>query len=132
RFVLRAYSPVITIAGGTVIEPHAPKRRRIAGEDAKGFTAVLSGTPRDALGAALDAAGVTGLDPAVLAVRLGRTDTDLDAVLEAAITDDRAVRAGTRVFAAPALEQARSLVLEAVERVHRDQPLRAGADREEL
>src|SRR5690606_26568958 len=81
RFVLRAYSPVITIAGGTVIEPHAPKRRRMSTEDRSGLAAVLSGTTRDALEAALAAAGFAGVDPAGLAVRLGRTETELATAL---------------------------------------------------
>jgi selenocysteine-specific elongation factor len=32
RFVLRSYSPVVTIGGGFILDPHAERRRRSAGE----------------------------------------------------------------------------------------------------
>jgi selenocysteine-specific elongation factor len=132
RFVLRAYSPVVTIAGGTVIEPQAPKRRRLTPADAA-MLASLAEDPVDAvLRTTLTASGWAGVDPTTLAVRLGRPEAAILNAIDQALERGAAVRTGGRLFDASIQGDARSLILGAVERVHRDHPLRPGADRVEL
>src|SRR5690606_24180452 len=62
RFVLRSYSPVTTIAGGTVAEPVAPLRRRLDAASRAALEAIIAGTPAAALAARVGLAGWSGCD----------------------------------------------------------------------
>jgi selenocysteine-specific elongation factor len=59
RFVLRSFSPVTTIGGGRVLDPHPPRRRAVwpaglpAAEPATRFVALLERRPAGILGAEL-------------------------------------------------------------------------------
>lgn len=70
RFVVRAYSPVTTIAGGTVLEPVPPKRKRL-GRTARDQLEALSKGGRHAVRGAVGLAGWAGLDADVLGVVAG-------------------------------------------------------------
>jgi selenocysteine-specific elongation factor len=132
RFVLRSYSPVCTIAGGAIIEPVARKRRRLPPDVLTNLERIASTDPNQALQAAVDDAAWYGLDATGLAIRLGTTPAAADLAVEYAAANGRALLAGGRLFDAAIRDTARDLVLATVDRVHRNQPLRAGADRDEL
>ena len=132
RFVVRAYSPVVTIAGGTVVEPVAPKRRRLSAADTELLNAVASAPAARALDAALEAAAFAGIAPSTLAVRLGRPDAAILAAIDHSAADGRSVRIGPRLFASTVVAAARDAIVAAVDRVHQQHPLRPGADRDEL
>ncbi|HEY8468225.1 MAG TPA: selenocysteine-specific translation elongation factor [Longimicrobiales bacterium] len=129
RFVLRSYSPVTTIAGGTVAEPLAPPRRRLDAADRAALEAIIGGTPA-ALTARVGLAGWSGCDPARLAI-----ETPLPPRQIAAALQERAggvAPAAGRVFSARILAAARELILTAVQEHHAREPLRPGVDRDEL
>lgn len=72
RFVVRSYSPVATIAGGVVLEPVPPKRKRLS----QGERAALSALARGghaAVQGAVALAGWTGLSEDALGVQAGWT-----------------------------------------------------------
>ena len=77
RFVLRSFSPVTTIGGGTVLDPHPPRRpgrlrqRRIA----------LAQQPAERLAAWVEEAGLFGLNARNLPVRLGILPGDVSRVI---------------------------------------------------
>lgn len=70
RFVLRSYSPVTTIAGGVVLEPVPPKRKRLSEGERAALTQILRGGPAALAGAAA-LAGWAGLDAASIGMRAG-------------------------------------------------------------
>ena len=80
RFVVRAYSPVTTIAGGTVLEPVPPKRKRLRRTDRDSLEALSRGG-RHAVRGAVALAGWAGLDAdaiGVVAGWSGRAGHELD------------------------------------------------------
>ena len=125
RLVLRSYSPVITFAGGEVVEVHPPKRR-VGAPVPDGALAAVQAGGEGAVGAVLALAGAHGVREALLPVLTGVPPRLVAQALEerraavAVLTDGRWVgsEAGARHRA--------ELVAE-VRRVHRDEPVRPGA-----
>ena len=74
RFVVRSYSPVTTIAGGVVLEPAPPKRKRISPAVTSALEALSHGGEAAVRGAAALAAW-RGLNAGALGVLAGWTGT---------------------------------------------------------
>jgi selenocysteine-specific elongation factor len=124
RFVLRSYSPVTTIAGGRVVEPVAPKRKRAPPELRQDLAAVLE--PDSAVAAAASLAGFAGIPLGSLPLLVPRETTrkrpdTMDGFM-----------AGGRLFHAPLVTQAADVIRAAVARFHERQPLAPGIPRETL
>ena len=132
RFVIRSYSPARAVAGGTVILPVAPKRRR-------GVTSVLdelrreeSGSGEDRLLAALEALPMGGsLEQAATGAGLAGG--------EAAEALERLVEAGSALrlpdgglLAAETLARLTERAAEVLDELQRANPLRWGTTRGEL
>jgi selenocysteine-specific elongation factor len=121
RFVIRSYSPVTTIGGGVVLEPLAPKRTRLDGEET--FFVALD-DPDARIPALLDAAGEHGVERERLPIVSGLPPDRVDQAIEALET----VSAGGAVFPATAADAVRERVLDAVDAHHRQAPLQPGID----
>ncbi len=114
RFVLRLPSPLITLGGGTVTDPHAPGRARAwtAGDHSAG--GVLSRM--------LEEAGTTGLEIRDLSVRLGVLPDDVDALL----LEVNAWRVGSTALGDSARSSLFADAQSAVREHHGARPLDAG------
>ncbi len=77
RLVVRSYSPVTTIAGGTVLEPVPPKRKRLSRADRDALGALSKGGRQAVLGA-VRLAGWAGLEVDALGVAAGWRDSASD------------------------------------------------------
>jgi selenocysteine-specific elongation factor len=127
RFVIRSYSPVHTIAGGTVLEPVPPKRKRLAPADREALTMLRS--PGSALEGATQLAGAAGIELSALTVRAGLAPADVSAAVESSGT---LLRDGPRVVRAGPLHACRQAVIDATAAFHAGYPLDDGLDREQL
>lgn len=79
RFVVRSFSPVTTIGGGTVLDPFPPKRPRVS---ERGLS--LDQTPAERLARFVDETGLSGIRDSGLGVRLGILPADVPRTIEAA------------------------------------------------
>ena len=70
RFVIRSYSPVTTIAGGVVLEPAPPKRKRLSDPERDALDGLARGGTAALRGAAV-LAGWQGVEEEMLGVRAG-------------------------------------------------------------
>ena len=131
RFVLRSYSPVTTIAGGVVVEPVAPARRRRTPDERAALEAIITAPPEAAIAARVRLAGWAGVSPARLPIETPVPSARVEALLRERNVPGVAPAAG-RLFAAPVLAQARETILRTVAEHHDREPLRPGIDREEL
>ena len=123
RLVLRSYSPVTTIAGGVVVEGHAPKRKGLEDLEREALRQALEGEDADAVSAHLTLSGWAGLAEENLPVRVGVTATRVREALRSLA--DRGVRtAAGRAFSGDVWGQARKAVLQAVADAHGRDPLR--------
>lgn len=135
RFIIRSYSPQMTIAGGRVIDPLAAKHRRNEFEAVgQTLTGLRDAGENDAETVSLFVAaqGRTGLDLAGLKARTGLRNKVIvsaidDAIATRSITSANGHYLATDVFAA--LERSAG---KAVEDFHRRQPLSKGLSRKTL
>jgi len=131
RFILRAYSPLTTIAGGVVLDPLPPRRGVRTAAGAARFAQLAEGkTQAEVAMAMIEEAGLSGLPVAQLVSRAGVPWTDRDRVV--AELDSRIVRIGSSLVSASRLAAADDAMLAAVTQHHADHPTAGGMPREEL
>jgi len=129
RVIVRSESPIVTIAGGIVAEPVAPRRGRLATDDAARLRDVIAGSVEAAVVACASLCSWQGTPRTALPVTTGLPPTDIDAVLPG-LAD---VRIGaTRVFARGVLDEAAVRIERAIDDWHRAQPLESGCERDVL
>ncbi|HZT76527.1 MAG TPA: selenocysteine-specific translation elongation factor, partial [Vicinamibacterales bacterium] len=128
RYILRAYSPPVTIAGGTILDPQPPRtaiRTAVAVDR-------LRRLERDPLGAMIDDAGALALPIAALVTRAGVDPRGVDARIAALVDAKQAERAGDRLVAPAVLGRARDAIVAALTELHKSAPLSDGMPRDEL
>jgi selenocysteine-specific elongation factor len=123
RLVLRRYSPLATLGGGRVAEPCPPKRRRLEPPQVEALTAVLDGTPSEAVHGVLALAGWEGASVDGLATTTGRAPAVVEEALAAVTAAWGAVGRGV-AFGPAVVADARNRILEALDRGHHEEPLR--------
>jgi selenocysteine-specific elongation factor len=131
RFVVRSYSPIVTIGGGTLLDTDPPRLRRPA--RLAHLRVLEASAPETVLEEHVRGAGVSGVRVPALVARVpfgvGRTRQ----LLEALGTAGRVV-AVDRDWSlhVDAVGRLRDLITGALEQFHRAHPLRSGMSREEL
>ncbi len=125
RLVIRSYSPVTTIGGGIVAEAVAPKRKKLRPGEGEAFHAIIHGAGPESLASLLTLASWRGVPARETPVHTGLSP-DATRTAEAAVLEAGAREAGGEIYGAATVEMARSLLEEAVDSFHRDEPLRLG------
>ena len=139
RYILRAYSPPTTIAGGLVLDPQPPRiriRTAAARQRFERLRRALEGkTPAERLAAAarvvVEEQAALGLPVQALVVRLGAPPDLVDQAVAQLRGAGVAMRVGELLIASGVLKAGRTHVLAAIDAHHRDQPLSEGLPREE-
>ncbi|MXY24941.1 MAG: selenocysteine-specific translation elongation factor [Acidobacteria bacterium] len=133
RFVLRAYSPPLTIGGGVVLDPDPP-RGRLRSAAGAGRLRRLDRMDGDGLRQAVelrvDEAGGAGVTAEDLAPRVGLTQSAVTKVLGALVAGRAVTAADNCFFATERVMSARAMLLDAVTAYHRKAPLEPGLPRE--
>ncbi len=131
RFIVRAYSPPITIGGGIVLDaaPTRPGIRTAAGRESLERLRI-DGDSTAAIRSLVEAAGVAGLATASLIARAGVAPGKLVAVMQS-LAAYGVTRVGDRVVASSYLTSAGERVLALVAASHRTDPMSEGLPREE-
>jgi len=134
RFILRRFSPVVTLGGGTVLDARAPRH---SGKDAAlaPFLGVLErGHGEEILGALVDATP-RGMTVAEILARTGWIESEMRAAAEnlAAVKRLRILEGAPIVVAsAQAVSDCAAAIRKAVETFHRANPLLPGIPKQEL
>ncbi len=133
RFILRAYSPPTTIAGGEVLDPQPPRAGIRTDAGRTRFQRIAAGVAIDTLAAALVAeSGVAGFPRTSLWTRAGVAPQNADALVARLEAGGAAEDLGDVLVAPAALDALAQDVLRDLEAHHAAQPLSAGMPREEL
>jgi selenocysteine-specific elongation factor len=125
RFVVRFYSPVVTIGGGIVAELEPPIRW---GERVEAWGRMLSGTAADRVQTAVALAGGKGIEGERLPLVTGLSPGRIRALCGS--PELRVFAAGGRWFAREAEERARWELRETLARLHDSRPRAPGVSRE--
>ena len=122
-FVMRSYSPMRVIGGGSVVDAHPPKRR--PGGDVQEVAERETLDASDVVVETLDRAGARGVGFDDLRVSAGLSESALREYLEQAAAEVRAI-AGRRDlwFGAGAIEEMQSAIAARLAALHAADPLR--------
>jgi selenocysteine-specific elongation factor len=133
RFVVRSYSPIVTIGGGTVLDVVPPRFKRKAPALLAHLTLLEHGTPAQVLEEHLKQAGAAGARAADLRARTAFGPERLRELLDG-LQKTGAIVAVDREWYLhrEANDRVRSQTLGLLEAFHAENPLRAGISREEL
>jgi len=135
RFVLRSYSPVRTIGGGVILDPHARKAKRMnqAVIDESGI--LKDGTLEERAGLVVHRAGLTGISTLQLAVRTGVSINRTRKVQHGLISAGKAIvleKDGERIISSSVFKSLQEKAVDEIKRYHEESPLKDGISREEL
>ena len=130
RFVIRSYSPMVTIGGGVVIEPAARRHRRFDPAALSSLETSSRGSPEELMEQALKQASA-GATAAELSRATGLADTQ---ELLAALKEKGAVIAldGGRLLHASVFADLASRISGSLTQFHARNPLKPGMPKEEL
>ena len=130
RFILRQFSPVVTIGGGVALDA-APIK--LAADRRTRFLEILAdGDPAEIVVARLARRGIQGLHIRDLVAETGWTEARVNEVVASLTPIHRIVKHGSHLIDVPAYAEARKLVQNAIEEFHRKNPLVAAINKEDL
>jgi selenocysteine-specific elongation factor len=135
HFVIRSYSPAVTLGGGVLIDTHPPKHKKYSSSAVASLKVLAGDNAEDSALLLLGEAGGKGLDAPALGDRLNLGREEAFALLDRLTRKDGAVRVSGKppVFLHPdALSSYEAQCLSLLSAFHRDEPLKAGISREEL
>ena len=133
RFVIRSYSPMVTIGGGTLLDIAPPRFKRKAPALVAHLGLLRDGAPDAVVEEHIRHAGSGGVRVAALSGRVPFGPARLRALLETLKSAGRAAAVDRDWFVHPeSLVRLRGLAMAALEQFHRAFPLRPGMSREEL
>ncbi|MCX5833929.1 MAG: selenocysteine-specific translation elongation factor [Deltaproteobacteria bacterium] len=136
RFVLRSYSPVRTIGGGEILDPHGRKQKKRVIDRFLGELEVLhSGNDTERAETIIGRTGPAGLSAWDLAVRMGAAMADLQKILRDLVQKKKVIlpeKDGSRIIAYPVYQALQDRLLTEIEGYHRKHPLKEGMSKEEL
>jgi selenocysteine-specific elongation factor len=134
RFILRQFSPVVTIGGGVVIDAHAPKHRRTDASTVP-FLETLERGSREEILAALAARLRRPLALAEITARAGWTEVEIRAAAKVLIEQKRVrilLDQPLKIAAFELVNECAAAIRKSVEEFHRANPLLAGVPKQEL
>ena len=140
RYILRAYSPPVTIAGGLILDPRPPRTairtdaalarcRRLEFDPAASDRAEAE---TRALAVMIDDAGRTGLTLAAMTSRAAVDPRQVEARAAALVASKQAVRAADVLVSHAVYTRLKDGIVKTLTAHHKSQPLSAGLPREQL
>ena len=130
RFVLRTYSPPVTVAGGVVLDPH-PGDGRLRTNSGLARLLGLSSSQKEAVAVIVGQAAGRGISCASLVSRIGLLLKRLQEILDSLIIEESVCQLGDVCVAKGRIDELSSRLMKLVEDHHRDYPLGQGLPREE-
>ena len=132
RFIIRQFSPVITIGGGVVLDA-LPVKRKIAPEQRIAFlAALLEGNRELIINARVARRGGAGIPLADMVAETGWTPGNVKHIVEAVERSGTVLRLGDFLISADALKSTEQRIESALRVFHDKNPLVQGLSKEEL
>ncbi len=132
RFIIRQFSPVITIGGGVVLDA-SPLTKRVPAATTAAFLETLQHeTPQKILMARTVRRGTRGLKISEAAAEIGRRPAEVEQRAAAPLQRGEMVRIGEVLLSGGAFGQAQAEALSALTGFHNANPLVAGISKEAL
>ena len=132
RFIIRQFSPVITIGGGRVLDAVEEPRRTKAVDRLTFLKAVAKGTREDELLARVSRRREEGLSILEAVCETGLLPPKIEHLSSSLSKDGKLVRFGDLLVAAAIIDLLRQRTLTSVEQFHKANPLVQGISKEQL
>ncbi|MBK5242759.1 selenocysteine-specific translation elongation factor [Clostridium sp.] len=136
KYVLRSYSPMYTIAGGTIIEPSADKAKRFEQKYIEDLKIKESGETENILENTLSKLSGNYPDVTIILKALGKNEQDIEEKLQTLVEDNRIIRLTAldktiyihKNFIRQKIDDIEKILLV----YHNENPLKAGMPKEEI
>lgn len=135
RFVLRAFSPAVTLGGGAVLDQRPRRHKGRRSETIDRLEVLAGGAPADRLAAFLENRGLSGLDPMAVQATLGVPLEEARNLLQGAVRSGVAFvtdRKAQRHHLAAIIAELEDKALALLTKFHAEFPLKRGLGVEEL
>ncbi len=133
RFVVRSYSPIVTIGGGTLLDVDPPRFKRKAPALVAHLTLLQTGSPEAVLEEHVRHVGASGVRLQTLSGRVPFGPGKLRGLLDGVVAGGRVLVVDRDWYLHPeSFARLRALGVGALEAFHRANPLKPGMSREEL
>jgi len=130
RYIIRKFSPTVTIGGGEILDVSPRRRRRDI--RLKDLTVLEKGDTAEKLSVKILQSGVNGISLSELAGWIKIDQPDLEREIMRLEKESVLMRAGGRLIHSKAYEKFRDDLISMLDAFHKDNPLRPGMTREEL
>jgi len=138
-FVIRSYSPITTIGGGTILNS-APRKRKRSGEKHKeqnrqAFAIMHGPDDIEKMLLFLNESGRIGITADQLAVRLGTFGNKFKKLIKQPVSKGQILVVDSetqRFISAPVFEQLKEQIISFLDQYHLENPLKSGLAKEEL
>lgn len=135
RFIIRQYSPMVTVGGGEIVDAQPRRHRRMDAEVTRALQSFKTASLDERVAALVEDAGTRTIDAGELVGRLGVTPDQIESALERLVEDhvvrllqkEPAVAVSNSVFNASG-----KAVHDEVAQFHEAEPLAKGIAREDL
>jgi len=132
RYILRAYSPPITIAGGVILDPKPPRTAIRTAAALERSRALADADVQHSAAVFVADAGDRGLETSALVSRAGANPRRLAALIDQLTTSGSAFRAGETLVTPAIADRVKRAIGDVLREHHQKQPLSEGMPREEL
>lgn len=129
RFIIRQFSPVVTIGGGVVLDASPTKR---AAGLAEFLNLLVTGRPEQILEARIARQGSSGLAMKTLVAETGFSSGTIHNLLAKMVQEGNVVRIAETFVQAGSLEALKLALFQRLEQFHQQNPLAPGVGREQL
>jgi len=133
RFILRFYSPMETLGGGMVLNPH-PRRHKAATmqESLKNLEMLEKGTAEDRLALFISGRGLAGMEEVVATGTIAADKQEISRALASLAHKKSVLRVDSLYVHISHLATLEKKSLDIISKYHKDNPLKPGLEKEEL
>ncbi len=132
RFIIRQFSPVITIGGGLVLDASPSTRKQKAADTVAYLDVLQKAEPAETLLARLSRRGKLGLSVPAAVAETGWPPDQLQTVIASLHKAGRVVQAGEVLLSSDVFHTTSDALLAAISKFHQQNPLVGGIGREAL
>jgi selenocysteine-specific elongation factor len=132
RFVVRSYSPIKTIGGGSILRPFSSRRTKIDTALKNTFEVLRSDVIEDEMIAITELLGLAGVDSSLLPLLTGDSPVRVEEVTQLLQSEGKVNVINDMVFHSAAVGEAKSKVTDYLEKQHLKNPLKTGFPLEEM
>ncbi len=132
RFVIRSYSPLATIGGGSVLIPYARKRNTIDRGAGEHLRILRASPPERVMVSLIREKGMRGYPAYRLPIDMGMGPKSIETIRSAMEENGEIVGIKGELFHRTALDELRRRILDGLRSYHAENPLQRGVKREEL